>query len=95
MVEFRTYILKQVLEKINPRVILGVSNIRKTFETNFKIEEHVLNIDDKLFPIFFKEEHDEFRSEIERLASMQYQGKHFPYIITEQEMKQLTTDEDE
>lgn len=47
------------------------------------------------YPIFFKEEQDKFRSEIERLASMQYQGKRFPYIITEEEMEQLAKDEDE
>lgn len=93
LIEFRTSILKQVLERINPRVILGVSNIRKTFEMNFKIEEHVLHIDDKQFPLFFKEELDEFRMEIERLASMPYQGKRFPYIISEQEMSQMMKDE--
>lgn len=92
--EFKTSILKQVLERINPHVILGVSNIRKIFETNFKIENHILHIDGKLFPIFFKEEQDVFRPDIERLASMSYQGKRFPYIISEQEMKQLIADED-
>lgn len=95
MAEFRTSILKQVLERINPRVILGVANIQKTFETNFVIKDHILHIDGKQYPIFFKEEQDIFRSEIERLASMQYQGKRFPYIISEEEMEQLAKDEDE
>jgi len=95
LVEFRTSIFKQVLERINPRVILGVSNIRKTFETNFKVEEHILHIDGMQFPIFFKDEQNKFRSDIERLASMSYQGKRFPYIISEKEMEQLAKDEDE
>ena len=95
LVEFRMTIFKQVLERINPRVILGVANIQKTFETTFVIKDHILHIDGKQYPIFFKEEQDKFRSEIERLASMQYQGKRFPYIISEEEMKKLAKDEDE
>lgn len=95
LVEFRMTIFKQVLERINPRVIFGVANIPKAFETTFVINDHILHIDGKQYPIFFKEELDKFRSEIERLASMQYQGKRFPYIISEEEMKQLAKDEDE
>lgn len=95
LVEFRTSILKQVLERINPRVILGLANIQKTFETCFVIKDHILHIDGKQYPIFFKEEQGKFRSEIERLTSMQYQGKCFPYIISEEEMEQLVKDENE
>ena len=95
LAEFRTSILKQVLERINPRVILGVANIQKTFETYFEIKDHTLHIDGKQYPIFFKEEQEKFRSEIERLASMQYQGKRYPYIISEEEMEKLAKDEEE
>lgn len=93
-VKLSTSILNQVLKRINPRVILCEDNIQKTFKTNFIIEDHILYIDGKQYPIFFKKEQNKFRHEIERLASMQYQGKRFPYIITKQDIEKLVTDKD-
>ena len=55
----------------------------------YPLENHILKIANKEYPLFFESEIEQNREKLEHLAELPYQGTVFPHIITVEEMQKM------
>ena len=75
------------IKRFNPRVIIVSAKAKQTLETVYSMENGQIEINGVSYPVYLLSELRKYRAEIERLASLPYQGKHIPHIITVEEME--------
>ena len=64
----------------------------RVLSKQYRINDHQICINNKLYPFYKKAEIRTYRKQIEELAFNPYQGKEIPYIISKEEMKKLKAD---
>ena len=73
----------------NPRVILISGKAEAVMGTVYPMQDNHIEINGTIYPMYLLSEVETHREEIERLASMPYQGKQIPHIISVEEMDKI------
>lgn len=81
--------LEDMVARYYPRVIIIDNEAKSALSKLYSLEDHILRIGGKEFPIFFETEVERNREEIERLMNLPYQGIVLPHIISIEEMQKI------
>ena len=84
--------MEDMIVLLNPQVIIADAKALRVLSKQYRINDHQICINNKLYPFYKKAEIKTYRKQIEELAFKPYQGKEIPYIISKEEMKKLKTD---
>ncbi len=84
--------MEDIIILLNPQVIIADAIALRVLSKQYRINDHQICINNKLYPFFKKVEIRSHRKQIEELAFKPYQGKEISYIISKKEMKKLKAD---
>ena len=84
--------MEDMIILLNPQVIIADAKALRVLSKQYRINDHQICINNKLYPFYKKAEIRTYRKQIEELAFNPYQGKEIPYIISKEEMKKLKAD---
>ena len=85
--------LEDQVARFNPRVILISGAAEAIMEAVYSFKDNRIEINGVSYPMYLLSEVESHREEIERLASLPYQGKHFLHIISVEEMERIKQEE--
>ena len=81
--------LEDMVARYYTRVIIIDNEAKSALSKLYSLEDHILRIGGKEFPIFFETEVERNREEIESLMNLPYQGIVLPHIISIEEMQKI------
>lgn len=81
--------LEDMFIRYNPRVVIVDEKAFAVLRKRYSLENHVIEIIGKRYPLYLESEVETYREKIEQLADIPYQGRVFPHIISIEEMQKL------
>ncbi len=81
--------LEDQVVRFNPRVILISGAAEAIMAAVYPFGQNQITINGTAYPMYLLSEVESHREEIERLASLPYQGKNIPHIISVEEMERI------
>ena len=81
--------LEDMLARYNPRAVIMDDNACEVLKKKYTLENQLLKIANKEYPLFFESEIEQNRKDLEHFAELPYQGKTFPHIIKVEEMQKI------
>ncbi len=87
--------LEDQVARFNPRVILISGAAEAIMRAVYPFGQNQITINGTAYPMYLLSEVESHREEIERLASLPYQGKHIPHIISVKEMERIKQEEND
>lgn len=82
--------LEDMLRRYNPQVVIADSKAFNALKKRYDLTDNNLDVGWKKYPFYRSSNVNGNRKEIERLATLPYQGKVFPRIISVEDMQKLT-----
>lgn len=87
--------LEDQVARFNPRVILISGAAEAIMAAVYPFGQNQITINGTAYPMYLLSEVESHREEIERLASLPYQGKNIPHIISVEEMERIKQEEND
>lgn len=87
--------LEDQVARFNPRVILISGAAEAIMRAVYSFGQNQITVNGTAYPMYLLSEMESHREEIERLASLPYQGKHIPHIISVEEMERIKQEEND
>lgn len=87
--------LEDQVARFNPRVILISGAAEAIMRAVYPFGQNQITINGTAYPMYLLSEVESHREEIERLASLSYQGKLIPHIISVEEMERIKQEEND
>lgn len=87
--------LEDQVVRFNPRAILISGAAEAIMAAVYPFGQNQITINGTTYPMYLLSEVESHREEIERLASLPYQGKNIPHIISVEEMERIKQEEND